>query len=63
MAAGDTITLTTQLGTRNYAVTSVSKISETDNSMLEETSENCITLFTCVQDEREYRWCVRAVEQ
>ena len=26
------------------------------------TSENCITLFTCVRDQREYRWCVRAVE-
>ncbi len=59
---GDRITLTTKEGTRTYAVTSVSKISETDNSMLESTSENCITLFTCVRDQREYRWCVRAVE-
>ncbi len=59
---GDRITLTTKEGTRTYSVTSVSKISETDNSMLESTSENCITLFTCVRDQREYRWCVRAVE-
>ena len=59
---GDRITLTTKEGTRTYAVTSVAKISETDNSMLESTSENCITLFTCVRDQREYRWCVRAVE-
>ena len=59
---GDRITRTTKEGTRTYAVTSVSKISETDNSMLESTSENCITLFTCVRDQREYRWCVRAVE-
>lgn len=22
----------------------------------------CITLFTCVRDERAYRWCVRGVE-
>ena len=29
---GDTITLTTKLGTRTYSVTSVNKISETDNS-------------------------------
>lgn len=21
-----------------------------------------LTLFTCVRDQREYRWCVRAVE-
>ena len=59
---GDRITLTTKEGTRTYAVTSVAKISETDNSMLESTSENCITLFTCVRDQKEYRWCVRAVE-
>ncbi len=59
---GDNITLTTKFGTRTYAVTSVSKISETDNSMLAATSDNCITLFTCVRNEREYRWCVRAME-
>ena len=58
----DTITLTTKLGTRTYAVTSVNKISETDNSLLAPTIENCITLFTCVRNERDYRWAVRAVE-
>jgi sortase A len=57
---GDTITLTTKLGTRTYSVTSVSKISETDNTMLASTTENCITLFTCVRNESAYRWCVRA---
>ncbi len=59
---GNTITLTTKLGTRNYSVTSVMKVDETDNSMLEATSDNCITLFTCVRNEREQRWCIRAVE-
>ena len=59
---GDTITLTTQLGTRTYSVTGVMKVGETDNSMLAPTNDNCITLFTCVRDERDYRWCVRAVE-
>ena len=59
---GDTITLTTQLGTRTYSVTGVMKVGETDNSMLAPTNDNCITLFTCVLDERDYRWCVRAVE-
>jgi len=62
LEVGDTITLTTALGTRTYSVTSVMKISETDNTMLAATSDNCITLFTCVQNERDYRWCVRAVE-
>ena len=59
---GDKITLATRLGTRNYAVSSVKKITETDNSDTAGTRENCITLFTCVRDERDYRWCVRAYE-
>lgn len=59
---GDKITLTTKLGTRTYAVTSVNKISETDNSLLAPTAENCITLFTCVRNQSTYRWAVRAVE-
>ena len=59
---GDRITLTTKLGTRSYSVTSVKKIAETDNSDTAPTSENCITLFTCVRNQSEYRWCVRAVE-
>lgn len=59
---GDTITFTTRLGVRTYEVTDVFKVSETDNSMLNTTTDNCLTLFTCVRDQREYRWCVRAVE-
>ena len=61
MKAGDTITLTTQLGTRTYAVTSVSKILETDTSSTEATSNNQISLYTCVRDESAYRWCVIGV--
>ena len=60
---GDTITLTTRLGTRTYSVTSVQKISETDSSATGSTSDNRITLFTCVRNESEYRWCVTAVEK
>ena len=59
---GDIITLTTKLGIRTYSVTSVNKISETDNSLLAPTAENCITLFTCVRNQSAYRWAVRAVE-
>lgn len=59
---GDKITLTTKLGKRTYAVTSVNKISELDNSLLSSTAENCITLFTCVRNQSAYRWAVRAVE-
>ncbi len=63
LTQGDTITLTTKLGKRTYAVTSVAKVSETDNSMLAATPDNCITLYTCVRNESAYRWCVRAVEK
>lgn len=62
LAQGDIISLTTKLGARSYTVTSVSKVSETDNSMLAATANNCITLYTCVRDQNSYRWCVRAVE-
>ena len=59
---GDTISLTTRLGTRTYEVTSVSKVSETDRSDLSASGSNQITLYTCVRDEREFRWCVQGVE-
>ena len=59
---GDRITLTTRLGTRTYEVTSVSKVSETDRSALAASQSNVITLYTCVRDERDFRWCVQANE-
>ncbi len=62
LSEGDTIILTTQLGTRTYSVTSVKKVSETDNSDTASTAGNQITLYTCVQNESEYRWCVTGVE-
>ena len=48
---GDTVTLTTKLGTRTYRVTSVEKVSETDTSGTAATTDNQITLFTCVRDQ------------
>ena len=62
LSIGDTITLTTALGTRSYSVTSVAKVSETDREALAASSENRITLYTCVRDQRDLRWCVQAVE-
>jgi len=60
---GDTITLTTKLGTRTYTVTGVEKISATDTSGTVATSDNRLTLYTCVRNESAYRWCVTAVER
>ena len=62
LKVGDAITFTTVLGTRTYAVTSVSKVSVNDTSGLGSTTENCITLYTCVENQPAYRWCVRALE-
>lgn len=59
---GDRITLTTKLGTRTYEVTSVSKVSETDRSALAASQSNVIALYTCVRDERDFRWCVTGAE-
>lgn len=62
LESGDTITWTTKLGTRTYEVVSVQKVLETDTSGTAATTDNRITLFTCVRDQRTYRWQVQAVE-
>ena len=60
LSIGDTIKLTTLLGTRSYEVYSVRKISVDDISVLNNSTENIITLVTCVMNQPNYRWCVRA---
>ena len=62
LQAGAAITLTTTLGTRSYAVSSVTKVSVNDVSGLDPTSVNMISLYTCVENQPAYRWCVKAVE-
>ena len=62
LTVGDTITYTTKLGTRSYTVTSVSKVLETDTSGTAPSTENMLTLYTCVRNQRDYRWQVQAVE-
>ena len=63
LKSGDIITFTTVLGTRTYAVSSVTKVSVNDVSGLEPSAANMITLYTCVENQPAYRWCVRGVEQ
>ena len=62
LKVGDAITFTTVLGTRTYAVTSVSKVSVNDTSGLSASTDNQITLYTCVENQPAYRWCIRALE-
>ena len=59
---GDTVILSTMLGARSYEVVNVSKISVDDGSVLAESTENQVTLVTCVMNEPQYRWCVIAKE-
>ena len=59
----ETITWTTKLGTRTYEVISVTKVLETDTSGVAATSDNRLTLYTCVRDQRDYRWMVQAIER
>lgn len=60
LESGDTIKLTTKLGTRSYTVYSVRKVSVNDVSVLDSTGENIVTLVTCVMNQPDYRWCVQA---
>lgn len=59
---GDTVKLETKLGTRVYHVESVRKILATDLSVLDASTDNIITLTTCVRNQPDYRWCVVARE-
>ena len=60
---GDEMTYTTKLGTRTYVVKSITKIADTDWSKLQYTSDNRLTLITCVEDVPDQRLCVQAVQK
>ncbi len=59
---GDKITYVSFLGTKEYQVNKVTQISETDWSNLENTTENLLTLITCVKGNPSVRLCVQALE-
>lgn len=59
---GDQISLTTKLGMRTYKVVSVEKVKETDTSGLAASGENTLVLYTCVRNQKDSRWCVKAIE-
>ena len=60
---GDTIYYRHKEFTKEYIVTENNIIAETDWTYLEETEENTITLITCIENEPEYRRCVRGIEK
>lgn len=61
----DEIEYITKQGTRKYRVKSIKKIENTDWSLVVKNnnqSENTITLVTCIDNQPNYRLCVRGVE-
>ena len=59
---GDTVTYQTNQGVRTYQVETVTHISSTDYSYLNEMGDNRITLITCIANQPSLRLCVQAVE-
>jgi LPXTG-site transpeptidase (sortase) family protein len=62
LSVGDKIHYTCFLGTKEYEVSNISKISETDWSSLKNTDTNVLTLITCVKGQKDLRLCVQAKE-
>lgn len=60
---GDTILYFYKGEKREYEVETNNIIQDTDLSCLENTEENRLTLITCVENEPNYRRCVKAVEK
>lgn len=59
---GDTIAYTSFLGSKEYVVSSVNTIEETDFTLLEDTKDNRLTLITCILNNPTKRLCVQATE-
>ena len=59
---GDTIKYYTYLGNKQYAISDIKQIEETDWSMLENTEDNRLTIITCVKGQSNLRLCVQALE-
>ena len=62
LVEGDEIIYTTKVGERRYQVFSTKGISSSDWSITEESTENIITLMTCITGEPDLRYCVQARE-
>ena len=62
LRGGDTIQYETGLGVRTYRVSFVGVIDRTDWSYLEATSDNRITIITCLADQPAKRVCVQGQE-
>ena len=62
LKTGDKIIYYTDKGKKEYSVVLNKIIQQTDWTYIEDTSDNRLTLITCVENMYEYRRCVQAVE-
>lgn len=62
LAEGDIVEYTSNYGTRTYKVSTIKVILETDWTMLANSSENKLTMITCISNRPTQRLCVQAVE-
>lgn len=60
---GDKIFYYYQGNSREYLVEKNDIIQDTDLSCLENTEDNILTLITCVENEPNYRRCIKAIEK
>jgi LPXTG-site transpeptidase (sortase) family protein len=63
LAPGAVIQYETALGSREYAVESITEIDEMDWTPLERTEDNRITLITCITGKPTMRLCVTGTER
>ena len=63
LSVGDVLTYETALGTRNYTVSKVKTISANDWGYLSRSTQNQLTLITCISGQPDKRLMVQAVER
>lgn len=64
IAVGDTVTYETRFGTRNYQVTVIKPIAETDwSDITAAVEQNTLTMVTCIEDQPTKRFLVQAVQK
>ena len=59
---GDRVEYTTILGTRRYEVFNIADIHETDMSYQNHTTDNILTMITCIANRPDRRWVVQAIQ-
>lgn len=59
---GDVIVYKTEYGTRKYSIYKIDEIKSTNFKVLDNTTENIITLITCIGLRKDVRLCIKAIK-